>query len=140
VYDRSLKLSRVECKSKKLHTGSVFIFLEAAALEVFAPPPPDLLFWVALDGGVGSWACADGVGLARLLSTCSFLGTTSCFGAHSGDDGSSSCWMKHLQIWILFHKIACANAKAYASSKNSYQYICVFVVGVRLIFPSSSAE
>ena len=104
LYDCNSNFTCVVWRTKKLHTGSIFIFLEVAPLEVFASPPPDFLFWVDLDEDVVLWACADGVGLSGLLSTGSLLGT-SCFGASSGDGRSSSCWTKQIQRWILFHKI-----------------------------------
>lgn len=106
IIDCNSNFTCVVWRMKKLHTGSIFIFLEVAPLEVFASPPPDFLFWVDLDVGVALWVCTDGVGLAGLLSTGSLLGT-SCFGASSGDGRSSSCWTKQIQrLVIRFAKVS----------------------------------
>ena len=51
LYDCNSNFTCVVRRMKKLHTGSIFIFLEVAPLEVFASPPPDFLL-----SGFG-WRC-----------------------------------------------------------------------------------
>jgi len=86
LYDCNSNFTCVVRRMKKLHTGSIFIFLEVAPLEVFASPPPDFLL-----SGFG-WRCGAlsvRVVLEQVLAMVGYL----------------PVGQKQIQRWFLFHKI-----------------------------------